>query len=210
MIKPLNTKLNLKRFTWLFITAGLIDFISPCLAQAQTNNGAYTTGNANPTASVNTSTTGGTNINYQTNNQWSNEQGFGPGIFCRSPTFYMGASTGQNMGSIIDSTNAETNSYTGNYGGNVGILVPFGSSINQDCKELVKQIVLDRRISNQISMIRACASLDREGIKIDPEKFPLLAICVNTPKQEANPLKKVEKMPTAIPMTKQMSIDKKT
>jgi hypothetical protein len=94
----------------------------------------------------------------------------------------MGVSSGQNTGNVNDTTGATTNSYSGNYSGNIGVLVPFGSSVNQDCKELVKQIVLDRRISNQLSMIRACAALEREGIKVDPEKYPLLAICVNTPK----------------------------
>ena len=29
-------------------------------------------------------------------------------------------------------------------------------------------------------MIRACASLEKEGIQVDPNKFPLLADCVVT------------------------------
>ena len=54
------------------------------LAQ-QTNNASNLTNQAAPSASA--VTTGGTNINYQTNNTYQNEVGFGPGVFCRTPTF---------------------------------------------------------------------------------------------------------------------------
>lgn len=143
---------------------------------------AYTQGNANPTASVNTNTTGGTNINYQTNNQWSNDMGFGPGVFCRTPTFYVGGSSAQNAGNTGDGTYALTStSYSGAYAANVGILVPFGSSVYSDCKRMAAQIAKDREISSELSMIRACASLIKEGIAVDPVKFPTLEQCVIRP-----------------------------
>ena len=141
------------------------------------------TNNANPSAAVSTNTTGGTNINYQTNNQWSNEMGFGPGIFCRTPTFYVGGGTGQNLGSATDTFEATSSQYTQNYNANFGILVPFGSTIQRDCKRLAEQIARDREISSDLSMIRACASLDGEGIIVDPNKFPTLARCVIAPGQ---------------------------
>lgn len=144
-----------------------------CLGQS-----AVVTNNSNPSAAVSTNTTGGTNINYQTNNQWSNEMGFAPGIFCRMPTFYIGGGTGQNVGNTIDTFQTGSYQYTHNYNANVGIVTPFGSSIQRDCKRLAEQIARDREISSDLSMIRACASLDNEGIIVDPSKFPTLSRCV--------------------------------
>lgn len=139
---------------------------------------AVVTNNSNPSAAVSTNTTGGTNINYQTNNQWSNEMGFAPGVFCRTPTFYVGAGTGQNVGNTMDTFQTGSYQYTHNYNANLGILLPFGSTIQRDCKRLAEQIARDREISSDLSMIRACASLDGEGIIVDPDKFPTLSRCV--------------------------------
>lgn len=147
----------------------------PKSAQSQS---AVVTNNANPSAAVSTNTTGGTNINYQTNNQWSNEMGFAPGVFCRTPTFYMGGGTGQNVGNTMDTLDNGSYQYTHNYNANIGVLVPFGSSVQRDCKRLAEQIAKDREISSDLSMIRACASLDNEGIIVDASKFPTLSRCV--------------------------------
>ena len=146
---------------------------TPVLSQS-----AVVTNNANPSAAVSTNTTGGTNINYQTNNQWSNEMGFAPGVFCRTPTFYVGGGTGQNLGNTMDTLDNGSYQYTHNYNANLGVLIPFGSTIVRDCKRLAEQIAQDRMISSDLSMIRACASLDSEGIIVDPKKFPTLTRCV--------------------------------
>ena len=150
-------------------------FIYVLPASSQT---AVVTNNSNPSSAVSTTTTGGTNINYQTNNQWSNENGFAPGIFCRTPTFYVGGGTGQNMGNTIDTFEIGSYQYQQNYNANVGLLVPFGSSVLKNCKRLAEQIASDREISSDLSMIRACAALDKEGILVDAEKFPTLSKCV--------------------------------
>ena len=55
-------------------------FLSPKLVAQQTNNSANLTNQAAPSGS--SVTTGGMNINYQTNNAYNNEMGFGPGVFC--------------------------------------------------------------------------------------------------------------------------------
>lgn len=165
------------------LSAGLT-FLAACssffqvnvLAQGVTNNSSALTNSAAPSAS--STTTGGTNVNYQTNNQWSNEIGFGPGIFCRTPTFYIGSSVGTTVNSQ-DNDNFGNSANSGqNISGNIGILVPFGTSVLRDCQRLSSQIVRDRQISTELSMIRACHSLAREGIKVDPQKYPLLALCV--------------------------------
>jgi hypothetical protein len=157
----------------LALTAELIFFCPLVLSQS-----AVVTNSSNPSSAVSTNTTGGTNINYQTNNQWSNEMGFGPGIFCRTPTFYVGAGTGQNIGSTIDTFEATSSQYAQNYNANFGILIPFGSSVQRDCKRVAEQIAQDREISSDLSMIRACAALDSEGILVDSSKFPTLTRCV--------------------------------
>ena len=149
-----------------------------CFAQS-----AVVSNNANPSAAVSTNTTGGTNINYQTNNQWTNENGFAPGIFCRTPTFYVGGGSGQNIGNTMDTLDNGSYQYTHNYNANIGLLVPFGSSVLRDCARLGEQIAIDRQISSDLSMIRACAALDSEGIIVDPNKFPTLSRCVIKPGQ---------------------------
>ena len=146
----------------------------PCQSLAQT---ASLSNSAAPSAS--SVTTGGTNVNYQTNNQWSNEVGFGPGIFCRTPTFYVGGAVGTTSNSQTSQTFAETGNYGQNISGNVGVLVPFGSSSLRDCNRYASQIVRDRQISTELSMIRACKSLKNEGIVVDPQKYPLLALCID-------------------------------
>ena len=157
----------------------LLFVVSVKQAAAQvTNNSSSLTNQAAPSAS--SVTTGGTNVNYQTNNQWSNEIGFGPGIFCRTPTFYVGGSVGTSLNNSNTQNYGDSGNYGQNISGNVGILLPFGSSTLRDCQRMSAQIVRDRQISTELSMIRACKSLQNEGIKVDPEKYPLLSLCVES------------------------------
>ena len=61
-----------------------------------------------------------------------------------------------------------------------GVVYPFGSSAIEACKTLANTITRDREISTQLSMIKACADLERKGIHVDPDIFPLLKSCENT------------------------------
>jgi len=170
-----------RRLIGSLVSLAVFPVAAVALATHQTpafSQSAVVTNNANPSAAVSTNTTGGTNINYQTNNQWSNEMGFAPGVFCRTPTFYVGGGTGQNLGNTMDTLENGSYQYTHNYNANLGLLIPFGSTIVRDCKRLAEQIARDREISSDLSMIRACASLDSEGIIVDPKKFPTLTRCV--------------------------------
>jgi len=143
------------------------------LAQ-QTNNTSTVTNSAAPAAS--STTTGGTNINYQTNNAYNNEHGFGPGIFCRTPTIQLGGTYGEAQLDAYDPIQRSGNS-NNNFSVNAGMIIPFGSSVLKDCKRLVSAIARDREISSQLSMLKTCANLKKEGITVDPEKFPMLAPC---------------------------------
>ena len=149
---------------------------SAALAQ-QTNNASNLTNQAAPSASA--VTTGGTNINYQTNNTYQNEVGFGPGVFCRTPTLYVGGNMGRNELDAFDQV-TESGNTAKNYAFNAGVVYPFGSSAIEACKTLANTITRDREISTQLSMIKACADLERKGIHVDPDIFPLLKSCENT------------------------------
>lgn len=180
-------------------------FSLPVSAQTSTgaNSGAASSvSNISPSAAISTQTTGGTNINYQTNNQWSNDIGFGGGIVCRTPTFYGGVGNAYQSGQTNSLyLNSLSNSNTSNsINANVGILIPFGSSVLDDCKTIAAQIAIDRKISTDLSMIRACASLQKEGIKVDPTIYPNLAKCtisvIDIPKQSTKEKEKSNPNPS--------------
>ena len=149
-------------------------FFSQSIFAQQTNNQSSLTNQAAPSAS--SVTTGGTNINYQTNNTYQNEVGFGPGIFCRTPTIFIGGNYGGNDLNVSDAIGASKNN-ANNFQVNAGIVMPFGSRAIETCKTLSDTITRDRQISTQLSMIKACADLQKKGIKVDPEVFPLLKDC---------------------------------
>ena len=153
----------------------LIGIISIEKTFAQTNESSVTNSAAPSASSV---TTGGTNINYQTNNAYNNEMGFGGGVFCRTPTLYLGGNAGK---SDLDSFDGVTDSgnITDNFSVNAGILFPFGSSVQKDCKKLAATITLDRMISSELSMLKACNELHQKNIPVDPKLFPLLEKCSN-------------------------------
>lgn len=156
---------------------------------SQTNSSTVTN-NTSPSASSTTS--GGTSINYQTNSSFSNDLGFGPGIICRTPSFNLNSSVANS-----DSTNFSALGDSGTRGDQIsasmGIVIPFGSGTMDSCKDLAKQISVDKQISSQLSMIRACASLQKEGIKVDPVKFPLLSKCIIEVGQEELLTSKIDK-----------------
>lgn len=145
----------------------------PLRSQSQSNSSNLTNSAAPSASSV---TTGGTNINYQTNNTYQNEMGFAPGIFCRTPTLYMGGNWGEGFLDAYDPIQMSGNNNL-NYSVNAGIVIPFGSSVIRHCKILAEAIARDREISSQLSMLRTCAQLAKEGIVVDPELYPMLKPC---------------------------------
>lgn len=161
-------------------------------------NSSQTSGDniVSPSANVATNTTGGTNINYQTNNAYNNEYGFAPGIFCRTPTLFIGGGLGSvdsytkdDPFSIQYDNNISYNKQRNvNLNAQIGVVYPFGSSVVEDCKQLVKQITIDRKISTELSLLRTCSSIEKEGLTIDPVKYPLLAVCIkNNPLSSSPP-----------------------
>ena len=175
---------------------------SAALAQ-QTNNASNLTNQAAPSASA--VTTGGTNINYQTNNTYQNEVGFGPGVFCRTPTLYVGGNLGRNELDAYDQV-TESGNTAKNYALNAGVVYPFGSSAIEACKTLANTITRDREISTQLSMIKACADLERKGIHVDPDIFPLLKSCENTVLKKNIAKSSQDVVPTKKPSTRRSQV----
>ncbi len=152
----------------------------------QTNNSTALTNSAAPSASAVTS--GGTSINYQTNNAYNNEQGFAPGIFCRTPTIYLGGTFSQTDQDNFDLIN-QSGTYTDGVQLSTGILIPFGSKIIDTCKRLASTITTDREIASQLSLLRACADLQKNGIEVSSKvikSLPLLAPCLDMGLTAAN------------------------
>jgi hypothetical protein len=165
----------MKYTSLLASVSGLILLVPDLAFSQQTNNSSTLNNQAAPSASSITS--GGTNINYQTNNSFNNENGFAPGIFCRTPSLYAGGNWGQTNQNALDIASNTSSNYNGNLSANLGLVVPFGSSVLRECADLAKQITLDRKISTDLSLIRACSQLEKEGIVVDPQRFPYLEKC---------------------------------
>lgn len=192
----------------LCTTALLSVMAGPAIGQTGlgTTNSSTLTNSAAPSAS--SITTGGTNINYQSNNTFNNEMGFGPGIFCRTPSIYVGGSWGESNLDAFDPIQRSGNA-TKNLSANAGVVVPFGSQIIDYCKQIAFSIARDREISSQLSMLRTCRELEREGLVVDPVKFPLLSPCVKSIKSPAtariendSKILSPSKLPAAMPALK--------
>lgn len=141
---------------------------------------ATVTNNAAPNANVSTNTSGGTNINQQLNNVYDTSYGFGPGIICRTPQLLInGTYGGSNSNLNVFPTASGNAQYASSYSASLGVAIPLGSTVIADCERYAAQIAEDRMISSELSLIRACAQLERDGLKINPAKYPLLSKCLD-------------------------------
>lgn len=190
-------------------TAALIG--SPVFANTQISN---TTTNAaqntqSNSGSVNLAPSGGSNANYQINSISNSQFGFAPGITCPTPELAFGAFGGQTNGW----GNTGYNSSGNNLGGTVMFTIPIGGDTREYCKQLAKQIALQRELDTDLNMIKQCAVLAREQIQVDLETFPNFSRCkgvmvngtpalaetepkaVFTPEEEVKPVINVSELP---------------
>jgi len=154
------------------IVGALISFsCSPVLA-----NGVVTSNNAQNTQSnsgtVNLAPMGGSNSNYQINSVSNSQYQFGPGISCPTPELAFGAFGGSNSAFDSDYSNGSNN-----YGATVMFTTPLGGDVGRACKELVQEITEQRQLDTDYTMIKKCAELAKEGIKVDTKQFPAFAVC---------------------------------
>ena len=170
---------------------GSVPFFAFWTFPAYPQSTSTVTNNAAPTVNAASNTSGGTNINQQLNNIYDTSFGFGPGIVCRTPQIILNATYGKNLSGldIFDSPTGNAQN-SNNYSGTVGIAVPVFSSVIADCQRYAAQIAKDREISSELSLIRACAQLERDKIAIDPQKYPLLAKCLTPADAQTRPFPK--------------------
>ncbi len=176
-----------------FLISFALSILNQKAFSQQTNNSTALTNSAAPSASAVTS--GGTSINYQTNNAYNNEQGFAPGIFCRTPTIYLGGTFSETDQDNFDLIN-QSGTNTDGIQLSTGILIPFGSKIIDTCKRLASTITTDREIASQLSLLRACADLQKNGIEVSSKvikNLPLLAPCLDMGFTVANLNQNLEK-----------------
>ena len=156
------------------LTAALLVALAPSGAFAQSNTTSSVQNSSTPTAVVNQQTGGGVNLNQQYNNQWDNHNGFAPGVYCRTPTFYLGSGFGL-ANSYAGVNDASTNLTQVS----AGVLVPFGSSVLKDCARLASALTSRAIVANEVALARVCFDLKKDKITIDPIKFPALAACID-------------------------------
>jgi len=199
-----------------YLTAGVLALFSvgtPSLA-FEGANVQNTTNNANQTyqtntGAVNLSPMGGSNANYQINSISNSQFGFAPGITCPTPELAFGAFGGQTNGWGNTGYNTSGN----NLGGTVMFTLPIGGDTREYCKQLAKQIALQRELDTDLNMIKQCAVLAREQIQVDLETFPNFSRCkgvmvngtpalaetepkaVFTPEEEVKPVINVSELP---------------
>ena len=165
-----------KRLSVLGLVSG-ISFAFPAVASPNgtainvvTPNQAVN--NQTATGVVNQSPIGGTNSNYQINNSYDTTYGFGPGIFCRTPSFSLGVyGNGANSGAY------GYDAYGNNFGVVAGFNIPIGGYIGKSCEDLAGEIAKQRQLDTTLNFIKQCAILKKEGIGFDPEKFPMFKDC---------------------------------
>ena len=148
--------------------------LAPSGAFAEAASQSSVSNTANPTAVVNQQTGGGVNLNQQYNNQWDNHNGFAPGVYCRTPTFYLG--TGYGLANSSAGVNDASTNLTQI---SAGVLIPFGSSVLKDCALLASALTSRAIVANEVALARVCFELKKDKITIDPVKFPALAVCVD-------------------------------
>ena len=172
------SKVSCVNNTSLLLVISIFAFLPRVAFSQSTSN---VTNNAAPTANVSTNANGGTQINQQLNNVFDTSFGFGPGIICKTPEILINAAAGNNNSylDILDS-NSGNNQNSQNFTGSLTLAVPIGSSVIQDCQKFAAQIAKDRVLSSELSLIRACAQLEKEKLAIDPTKYPNLAKCLPT------------------------------
>lgn len=151
-------------------------FAAPGMAADLSSNSQQvnaSTNNQNNSGSVNLAPMGGSNANYQINSVSNSQYGFAPGITCPTPELAIGTSGGQSNGW------ASSPNWTS--GNNIGVTamftMPIGGRTAEYCKELVKEIALQRRLDTKINMIKQCAALAGAGITLDVAKFPEFKLC---------------------------------
>lgn len=130
----------------------------------------------------------GQNTNVQVNNSYAGMNSFGIGIECATPYLAAGVynnNTAVNNGNTgLVSNNAGSNN---SLGGTLQFVLPIGGKQQSNCTALSDEILKQRQLDTQITLIQRCADFAKAGITLDARVYPeLAAACVGvhvTPSQ---------------------------
>lgn len=136
-----------------------------------------TTINAPDSSNNSVSNPVGQNTNVQVNNSYAGMNSFGIGIQCATP--YLAAGVYNNNTAVNNGTNGigVTNNAGSNnsLGGTLQFVVPVGGRQQSNCTELSNEILRQRQLDTQITLIQRCAEFAKAGITLDSKVFPELA-----------------------------------
>lgn len=130
----------------------------------------------------------GQNTNVQVNNSYAGMNSFGVGIECATPYVAAGVynnNTSVNNGTIGIPSNAGSNN---SLGGTLQFVLPIGGRQQSNCTSLSSEILHQRQLDTQITLIQRCADFAKAGITLDPKVYPELAsACVGVHVSPAAP-----------------------
>ena len=115
---------------------------------------------------------GGSQTNINQNNAFSSTYSFGPGISCPTPSLAANLNYGGG-----DAWGGGYSSGSGSYGASLSYIHPLGGSIGDACKGLVTEITRQRQLDTDVNLIKVCADMAANGIKIDLKDFPEFKVC---------------------------------
>ncbi len=152
----------------LSLSVALVLAIAPAFADTTTNS-ATTVAPSNsqyvsPTTNSNASTS---NVSTQINNNNLGANSYGQGITCQSPQVALGGFGSRDTAGVgLPDSNA---------GFTVQYLTPVGSTATRSCQALATEVLHQRTLDTQLTMIQKCADFSRAGIILDPTTYPELA-----------------------------------
>lgn len=118
----------------------------------------------NPTTNQSASTQ---NVSTQINNENLGANSYGQGITCQAPQIALGG-YGARESSGVGLPNSDT-------GFSVQYLTPLGASSTRSCQSLADEVLKQRKLDTQLTMIQKCADFARAGIVLDQQTYPELA-----------------------------------
>lgn len=113
----------------------------------------------------NTSSPAATVVNQDVNNNLMNlsgsgQYGYGPGIYCQGPVFAASAT-----GSAFDGRDSGTNSFAAS----ASIVIPLDGRAQRNCNDLAREIVNQRQLDTQLTLINQCITWAQAGVTLTEE-----------------------------------------
>lgn len=168
----------MKKFLAMVVVLGFAAGAAPALAQTVPPG---TTINSPDSSNNAVSNPVGQNTNVQVNNSYAGMNSFGIGIQCATP--YLAAGVYNNNTAVNNGTNglgvASNAGSNNSLGGTLQFVVPVGGKQQSNCTALSDEVLRQRQLDTQITLIQRCADFAKAGISLDSKVYPeLAAACV--------------------------------